>query len=57
MLSEEAKRRSQAEGGPNMFSEGKNWRHLEQNTGEGEAPREGVGQRLSREALLLAEVA
>ena len=40
-----------------MFSEGKNWRHLEQNTGEGEAPREGVGQRLSREALLLAEVA
>ena len=32
MLSEEAKRRSQAEGELNIFSEGKKWWHLEKNT-------------------------
>lgn len=53
MLSEEAKRRSQAEGGLNMFSEGKAWCHLENNThGRGRHSERG-GEGLSRRLVVL----
>ena len=56
MLSEEAKRRSQAEGGLNIFSEGKKWWHLERSTHRRGRHPERVWGRLSREVVVLTAV-